>query len=96
MIKWIKIQHICQKMCNRDVHLHSSTDMPDDQIAGTEFNDQSVAIILNMHRTKSLGMVIKAVAHEMTHVMLGTQDHNITFDAEWKKNEIYILQQYNL
>lgn len=95
MTKWIRLQHICEKLAKKTIHIHSSTDMTDDHVAATEFNNNEVNIILNMKRTKSTTMVIKAIAHEMVHVLEGTSDHNVDFDEKWSKLESKITEEYN-
>lgn len=69
--------------------------MTDDHVAATEFDNNEVNIILNMKRTKSTTMVIKAIAHEMVHVLEGTSDHNADFNEKWSKLESKITEEYN-
>lgn len=95
MVKWVRIKKICEEMCGRSVHIHSSTDVADDQIAGVEFDRQNVNIILNSRRTKKTDQILRAIAHEMTHVMMNSKEHGINFDTNWKRNEEIIKQQYN-
>jgi Zn-dependent peptidase ImmA (M78 family) len=82
-------------MTGRKVTISSSTEMDKDYIAGCEFDDDKVDIILNMSRTKSEEMVLRSVAHEITHVMLGNNEHGQAFDAEWQKVESQIVREYN-
>lgn len=95
VVKWVRIKRICEEMCGKSVHIHSSTDVSDDQIAGVEFTATEVNIILNMRRTKKESMILKAIAHEMTHVILGNREHGINFKEQWKTNEQFIVQEYN-
>ena len=93
-IKWIKLKNICEGMSGKIIHLHSSTDMPDDHIAGCEFTNEVADIILNMRHTKSEEMVIKGVAHELNHVIKGTKEHGSEFDIERDRIEERIKEEY--
>jgi len=93
-IRWIRLKKICEELCGREVHIHSSTEMPDDHVAGCEFNDDVADIILNMKLTKSEDMVIKAIAHEMVHILNNNNKHNIMFDKEWLEMENTIRSKY--
>lgn len=95
MIKWIRLKNICEKICERPVHIHASTDVSRDYIAGCEFNSHNVNIILNMAENKSEEKIICSIAHEITHVLLNNKKHDILFDNEWKKVEKLIMQEYN-
>jgi hypothetical protein len=96
VIRWIALKNICDELVGhkQPVHLHASTDMPDDHIAGVEFSPNQVDIILNMALTKSEDMIIKALAHEMTHVLNGDQDHKINFDEQCLITENRIRERY--
>ena len=78
-IKWLRLKRICEELTNRIVQIHSSTELDDDHIAATEFNEQEATILLNSGRTKSVEMVIKAIAHELTHIQENNNNHNIAF-----------------
>ena len=94
MIKWIRLKRICERLCGRTVRIHSSTELSDDQIAGVEFDDREVTIILNMKLTKTETMVIKAISHEMLHVLNGNNNHNIDFEEKWLLLERRVLEEY--
>jgi predicted SprT family Zn-dependent metalloprotease len=68
--------------------------MSSDNIAGVEFNEKEVSIILNMEQTKSEDMVIKAISHEILHVLEGTNDHRIDFNDKWEKLESVVRNEY--
>lgn len=94
MIKWIRLKRICEGLCGRTVRIHSSTELNDDQVAGVEFNESEVNIILNMKLTKTEDMIIKAISHEMLHVLTGNNNHNIDFEEKWLLLEKKILEEY--
>ena len=94
MIKWIRLKRICERLCGRTVRIHSSTELSDDQIAGVEFDDREVTIILNMKLTKTETMVIKAISHEMLHVLNGNNNHNIDFEEKWLILERKVTNEY--
>ena len=94
IIKWIKLKNICEEMSGKTIHLHSSTDMPDDHIAGCEFTLQNADIILNMRHTKSEEMVIRSIAHELNHIIKGTKEHGSEFDMECIRIEERIKKEY--
>ena len=94
MIKWIRLKRICERLCGRTVRIHSSTELSDDQVAGVEFDDREVTIILNMKLTKTETMVIKAISHEMLHVLNGNNNHNIDFEEKWLILERKVTNEY--
>jgi hypothetical protein len=94
MIKWIRLKNICEKLCERPVHIHASTDVSHNYIAGCEFNSHNVNIILNMENTKSDDLVIKALAHEVCHVLENNKRHGDDFDIKWLKLEQEIREGY--
>ena len=94
MIKWLRLKRICEELCGRIVRIHSSTELSDDQVAGVEFNNDEVNIILNMRLTKSESMIIRALAHEMLHVINNNNSHNIDFDEKWNDLEEKIRMEY--
>ncbi|MFA5764667.1 MAG: hypothetical protein WC929_00775 [Bacilli bacterium] len=94
-IKWLRLKRICEEMTNRIVQIHSSTELDDDHIAATEFNEQEATILLNSGRTKSVEMVIKAIAHELTHIQENSNNHNIDFNEKWEKNVEIVTEKYN-
>lgn len=94
-MKWLKLKKICQEICNKKVHIHSSTDMPNNHIAGAEFDNKEVNIILNMQYTKTKNDIIKAIAHEITHVLKNSNEHTVDFEDEWRKNEEQIIKKYD-
>ena len=94
IIKWIKLKKICEKMSGKTIHLHSSTDMPEDHIAGCEFSKGTADIILNMRHTKSEEMVIKGISHELNHIIKDTKDHDSEFDMECARIEEEIKDKY--
>ena len=95
MIKWIQLKHICEDISGSTIHLHLSTDMPTDHIAGCEFTQTDAHIILNAAQVKSLDMIIRAIAHELQHVLNGNKEHRIDFDEKWALLEKRILEGYN-
>ena len=95
MIKWIQLKHICEDISGSTIHLHLSTDMPTDHIAGCEFTQTDAHIILNAAQVKSLDMIIRAIAHELQHVLNGNKEHRIDFDEKWALLEKKILDGYN-
>ncbi len=94
-IKWLRLKRICEELSNRTVQIHSSTELDDDHIAATEFNEQEATILLNSGRTKSIEMVIKAIAHELTHIQENNNNHNIDFNEKWEKNVEIVNEKYN-
>ena len=95
MIKWIRLKNICEDISGFTVHLHLSTDMPTDHIAGCEFTKEDAHIILNAAQVKSLDMIIRAISHELQHVLNGNKDHRIDFDEKWMLLEKRITEEYS-
>ena len=94
-IKWLRLKRICEELSNRTVQIHSSTELDDDHIAATEFNEQEATILLNSGRTKSIEMVIKAIAHELTHIQENNNNYNIKKKKKWEKNVEIVNEKYN-
>lgn len=94
-IKWLRLKRICEELSGRTVQIHSSTEVADDHIAATEFNETEATILLNSGRTKSLEMVIRAIAHEITHIQESNDKHNIDFNEKWEKNVVIVTEKYN-
>jgi len=44
---------------------------------------------------KTIGQVIKSLAHELTHVKLGSDEHSNEFREKWKQLEKEITEEYN-
>ena len=73
MIKWKRLQRICNEIVPGDgVSIHLTTDM-DPSIRGAVVNRD---ILLNAQHCKSEDDVIEAIAHEVAHILTGDKESN--------------------
>jgi len=69
------------------VSIHGSTDLPSHLKAAVDAAEGRVDIALNFQHIKSAEDALRAVAHELAHVVAGTPHHGPDFGAAWE--EIY-------
>ena len=99
-IKWIRLQNICEAIVDRKktVHIHGSTDVPENLRAAVEQRGDRVDIVMNLLYNKDLADVIRSLAHEMTHIVLqaGNGAHGLRFNRKWRSLGREMTVLYNL
>jgi len=95
-IKWIRLQEICLSLARPGdiVHVHGSTDLPLDLRAAVSREGRRIDLMMNLLYNKTLDDVIDSLAHEMAHVVLGTEDHGQPFDDKWAALRKSITSKY--
>ncbi|WP_027719121.1 hypothetical protein [Desulfovirgula thermocuniculi] len=86
-IWWLRIKRAAEKIVCRPVSIHGSTDLPSHLKAAVDAAEGRVDIALNFRHIKSAEDALRAVAHELAHVVAGTSGHGADFGAAWE--EIY-------
>ena len=66
----------------------------EESISAVSFNEMEANFFLDGRRVKSEDMVIKALAHEVAHVILNDASHNTNFKKKWKEVRKEINKRY--
>ena len=97
-IKWKRLTHILEKICERPTFItltnHDFSGGHGDAISAVVFNTEHAEILINSHEAKSLTKVIRALAHEAAHVVLGNANHNKVFNKKWNSLTNLIEEEY--
>ena len=94
IIRWLRLKRICSELTGRKVELLASTSLPESMRAAVTIRDDLVSIALNLSYVKSDMQVIRALSHEIAHVMLGTSDHTEAHEAMWDAMDERIKAMY--
>lgn len=79
-IKWVRLQDISRDVLKRhnkediEVFLHGSMDLPANLRATVERHGARVDLLVNLTYNKGLKDIIKSLAHELAHIVLGLGD----------------------
>jgi len=79
-IKWIRLQDICKDIIFRkrqediSIFLHGSMDLPANLRATVERHGDRVDLLVNLTYNKGVEDIIKSLAHELAHIVLGRGD----------------------
>lgn len=95
-IKWMRLREICRDIAGDGVRveLHASTDLPADMRAAVLRKEYRVDIALNMLYNKSLDDCLDSLAHEMAHIVIGTDGHGEAFEKEWARLRRTMTREY--
>lgn len=91
-IKWKRLKKIAEEIAGKPVHISAST-LVENMRAGVVDNGKEVEILINLNVIKSLEEVIKAIAHELAHVVLQTDNEN-KIEKLWSILEQKIVDKY--
>lgn len=97
MIKWTKLENICKRYILQKVliiTLSTSKDL-DNVNSAVSFDHNKVHILLNASACKRLKQIIKAIAHELVHVILNNAEHSNNFNELWIEYEMKIKEAYS-
>ena len=75
------------------MNLHGSTTLSPDMFAATTLGDEVIDIALNLNYLKTEDEVVKAVAHEIAHVLADSAVHGAGHRATWNELEKKMLEQ---
>lgn len=92
-IQWVKLKKICEELVGKKVHIQASTDISTEYRSGVIAKEDEVDIIINFNLIKRLESVINALAHELAHVVLKTEDDAL-IGGEWLKLKKEIKRLY--
>ena len=93
-IMWSRLKEISKNIVGKNVEIFATTEMLH-QRAVVRSTPEMVEIILNLAYSKTPGQVIKSLAHELSHVLLGSDQHTNEFRLKWKSLESVITEKYN-
>lgn len=94
-IKWRRLKAIAERVAQRKVEIHCSTDALNDNIrAATQYSDELAHIVINLKEVKSAKDVIAAISHELAHIVLDTDQEDETFNQKWVEIERLIIRRY--
>jgi predicted SprT family Zn-dependent metalloprotease len=90
IIKWARLRKICRNLSGSNISLLLSTEL--DEHVNAALSDNTIA--LNGMKLKEDVDIIKAIAHEMVHVIYPKIEHGQDFDFKWLVIEKYITDKY--
>lgn len=84
--KWLKLRRIAEGIVNKPLDIHISTEFDDtlNLRSYVVFNEVRVDIFLNAKYAKDVESVIESVAHELSHVFVGSGNHDEIFTKNVK------------
>jgi hypothetical protein len=94
-ILWSRLRDIASRNVGKNVQLFATTEMDNNLRAVVKSQLDTTEIILNLSMNKTIGQVIKSLAHELAHVKLGNNEHNNPFKEEWGRLVGAITEEYN-
>lgn len=95
IIKWARLNHIAEQVVARKVTINLSTSQSICNFkALAEFNDSFANIFLNGNECESDNMVIKAISHELAHVVLRSEQHGSEHSGKWDEINKEIREWY--
>jgi hypothetical protein len=94
IIRWLRLRRICSELTGKQVELLASTTLPREMRAAVTVQGDNVSIAMNLAFAKSEAQVIRALSHEIAHVMLGSSDHTEKHEAMWDAMDERIKAMY--
>ena len=99
IIKWIRIKSIASVITGKNIELLLSTILDNNVISAVVYPEKTTkdtiyTIVLNGERIKSLSDVIKAICHEMVHIVYPKIKHGKQFDEHWNNFISYFTPLY--
>ena len=94
-ILWSRLKDISSRSVGKRTEIFATTEMDNRLRAVVRTQQDTTEIILNLMYNKTIGQVIKSLAHELTHVKLGSDEHSNEFREKWKQLEKEITEEYN-
>jgi len=80
-------------MASRPVNIYLTT-IETELRAGVTFNPNHAEIVISGNKCKTDHDIIEAIAHEITHVLMNSQQHGHDFNEQMKTNRQAIYNQY--
>jgi len=99
MIDLMMLKKICEEFINREVEITYSTYSFLDErlrefISAIVYNPSHADIAIFAHKCKDDKMVLKAIAHELAHVLANTIKHGKKFQNKWVETEKSLSEKY--
>lgn len=94
VIKWKKLQKICNNMTVKNVQISGTTNLPDSMMAGVKITDDTVNIMVNLNHVKDLDTLIIAISHEMAHVLINSSEHTLEHSEIQERIKVDIKANY--
>ena len=94
-ILWSRLRDIASRSVGKNVQLFATTEMDHNLRAVVRSQLDTTEIILNLAYNKTIGQIIKSLAHELAHVKLGNNGHDNQFKEEWGRLVKVITDEYN-
>lgn len=97
-IKWKKLKKISKEICKKQVDITLTTieEEGENVRAATVFNSKGAHIVINGNKIKSVDDIINSISHELSHIVLGNNNHDDRFYTEWNRIYSTINIEYNL
>lgn len=95
-IKWRRLKRLAEAVVKRPVAIYCSTEMPPSLKAAADIYDTRADIALNLQHIKSAEDALRALSHELAHLIVNTPHHNAEFDAAWAKLYTSLSESYFL
>ena len=83
--KWTRIKFLSEEITNKEVCVHLTTELDIDAKAYVSEQGGVINIAINGRLVKTPEDTVKAVSHEIAHVVLGTEDHDDAFRKKWSE-----------
>ncbi len=96
-IRWFRLLDIAHELTGKPIEFIMSTSLSPDINAAVvgpdEYEWGIYHILFNPSMCKRERDVIKALAHELAHMITGSEEHGAGFDAAWRETEAKIIKR---
>lgn len=90
-IKWTRLKKILKIVTKKNVSINLTTELDDKYYAVVRDN----MILINGNKCKSLTQIIKAISHEVVHIVAPHLEHgHEDFNSLWNDTTAMITQMY--
>lgn len=89
-IKWKTLKKIIAKMSGKNIEIILSTEIQSSINAATNGKD----IVINGNNIKSIEDTIKAIAHELVHIINKYDEGSEIFNNKWEEYRKFIIDKY--
>lgn len=100
MVDFVKLKKICEDLSQKKIEiLYVTYYLKDEECqeftAATNVSKFSAEIILSAKNCKTDEKIIKAVAHELVHILNYSSSHLFDFTEQWDKTERTLIEKLN-
>jgi hypothetical protein len=94
-IKWTRLRRICGVIVKRDVEITLTTHLNND-VRGAVLDDRgTIEVLINGAKCKTEEEVLSVVAHEITHVITGSEHHDENFAKTYAATVKLVREMYS-